>query len=132
MTTASPSEFLTFMRYAVVRSSVRRQAIHPRPRASIPSLAASRPLHSSSRLFASDKFASDKDTDHATRKSDQKDVQSEGVGKAQKSRAEGGTDTTTSQKDTSGSAAKAKQEHPEAPDTIGMQDERGDRGAYSG
>lgn len=31
--------------------------------------------------------------------------------------------------DSSGGAKKAKKEFPEAPDTIGMQDERGGRGA---
>lgn len=34
----------------------------------------------------------------------------------------------TERKDSAGGAAKAKKEFPEAPDTIGMQDERGGRG----
>jgi hypothetical protein len=34
----------------------------------------------------------------------------------------------TEGKDSAGGAAKAKKEFPEAPDTIGMQDERGGRG----
>lgn len=41
------------------------------------------------------------------------------------SRAVGGADTTTAQKDTSNQKEKIKQEHPEAPDSIGFQDERG-------
>ena len=48
-----------------------------------------------------------------------------------RAQAAGGADTTTSQSDSTGSAQKAKKEHPEAPDTaIGMQDERGGKGAY--
>lgn len=36
----------------------------------------------------------------------------------------------TEEKDSAGSVSKAKKEHPEAPDpAIGMQDERGGRGA---
>lgn len=35
----------------------------------------------------------------------------------------------TEERDSRGAAAKTKKEFPEAPDTIGMQDERGGRGA---
>lgn len=51
-----------------------------------------------------------------------------------RARAVGGTDTTTSQSDSTDSAKKAKQEHPEAADNagIGMQDERGAKGAHKG
>ena len=45
-----------------------------------------------------------------------------------KSRDEGGT--ATQRRDANNSTAKAKQENPEAPDVvIGMQDERGGKGA---
>ncbi|KAF2028821.1 hypothetical protein EK21DRAFT_69002 [Setomelanomma holmii] len=41
----------------------------------------------------------------------------------------GGTGgSATERKDSAGGAAKAKKDFPEAPDTIGMQDERGGRG----
>jgi hypothetical protein len=45
---------------------------------------------------------------------------------ANKGSASGGN--ATEAKDSAGGAAKAKKEFPEAPDTIGMQDERGGRG----
>jgi hypothetical protein len=45
-----------------------------------------------------------------------------------KSRDEGGA--ATQEKDTNNATAKAKKDHPEAPDVvIGMQDERGGKGA---
>jgi hypothetical protein len=44
-------------------------------------------------------------------------------------KADGGADNATAQSDTTKSTAKAKKDHPEAPDTvIGMQDERGGKG----
>jgi hypothetical protein len=43
---------------------------------------------------------------------------------------EGGADNATARKDSQNSTAKAKKDHPEAPDVvIGMQDERGAKGA---
>jgi len=62
-------------------------------------------------------------------KEDRLDVESNNVGKGQSARASGGVDHATSQSDTRGATAKAKKDHPEAPDVIiGMQDERGQRG----
>ena len=40
-------------------------------------------------------------------------------------RAQGGADSTTAQRDTTKQKEKIKKENPEAPDTIGFQDERG-------
>jgi hypothetical protein len=48
---------------------------------------------------------------------------------ANKGSASGGH--ATEAKDSAGGAAKAKKEFPEAPDTIGMQDERGGRGGWT-
>jgi len=73
------------------------------------------------------------DKQHATTKKDKLDVQSEQVGKAQSAQSSGGVDNTTSESDSTNSTAKARKEHPEAPDTIiGMQDERGGKGAHNG
>jgi len=45
-------------------------------------------------------------------------------------KASGTGGNATGQNDNEGATAKAKKEHPEAPDTvIGMQDERGGKGA---
>lgn len=51
-----------------------------------------------------------------------------------RARSSGGQDTTTSQSDSTNSAKKAKEEFPEAADNagIGMQDERGAKGAHKG
>jgi len=46
-----------------------------------------------------------------------------------RSRAKGGHDSATSQSDVRKSTERAKQENPEAPVTIGMQDERGGKGS---
>nr|POE47808.1 putative tartrate dehydrogenase/decarboxylase ttuc [Quercus suber] len=57
-------------------------------------------------------------------------VQSEASASGRGSRSQDAGGSATRQKDERNSTAKAKQEHPEAPDTvIGMQDERGGKGA---
>jgi len=134
MTTASPSEFLTFMRHIAVRSSIRPQTYHARPRILIPAAqpAVVRSLHTSPKNF-SDGKSTDRtqqaSKQHATTKEDQLDVQSDSVGSGKGARAAGGEDNTTAQSDTTNSTAKAKKDHPEAPDVvIGMQDERGGKG----
>ncbi|TID18491.1 hypothetical protein E2P81_ATG06406 [Venturia nashicola] len=116
MASSTSSEFLVFMRHVVVRS---RTAIPPRHRQFSTS--------PSSQLGETDK-------QHATTKKDKLDIQSEQVGKGQEARSAGGQDTTTSQSDSTNSAKKAKEEFPEAADNagIGMQDERGAKGAHKG
>ncbi|PSN66529.1 hypothetical protein BS50DRAFT_456568, partial [Corynespora cassiicola Philippines] len=71
------------------------------------------------------------DDEHATRKRDRLNIQEDSVGAGMESahkHGEGGH--ATERKDSAGGVKKAKEEHPEAPDpAIGMQDERGGRGA---
>ncbi|KAK5115345.1 hypothetical protein LTR62_001545 [Meristemomyces frigidus] len=70
--------------------------------------------------------------EHALDKGNKKDpnIQSyeSSAGRAARANDSGGN--TTTQKDEQGATAQAKKEHPEAPDVvIGMQDERGGKGA---
>ncbi|KAF2005722.1 hypothetical protein P154DRAFT_518440 [Amniculicola lignicola CBS 123094] len=71
------------------------------------------------------------DSEHATSKAkhDANDIQSNSVKAGQKAVEAGKGGSATERKDSQGGVAKAKKEHPEAPDpAIGMQDERGGRG----
>lgn len=71
------------------------------------------------------------DKEHTTNKPSH-DVQAESSNKAQAA-ASDPNDTSsgaTSGKDTNNSNKKAKEEFPEAPDTIGMQDEKGGKGVH--
>ncbi|KAG9236229.1 hypothetical protein BJ875DRAFT_457131 [Amylocarpus encephaloides] len=65
-------------------------------------------------------------SEHAAREGDTHNLQHDAVkgGKAERAKGEGSGERATSERD-GGSAAKAREEFPEAPDTVGMQDERG-------
>ncbi|KAF2102559.1 hypothetical protein NA57DRAFT_71548 [Rhizodiscina lignyota] len=125
MTTPSPSEFLTFMR-TVSRpaSSCLRQSLSARPQ--IHQSIASRSFASASvRQATSDP----KQKEHVTTKNERLDVQSDSSAEAKASRTRGEGGSATTQSDERNSTAKAKKDHPEAPDVvIGMQDERGRKG----
>lgn len=70
------------------------------------------------------------DDKHTTRKDDGLDVQSNSVLQAKADRSADTGGHATEQRDSRNSTQKAKQEHPEAPGVvIGMQDERGGKGA---
>ncbi|KAG9676311.1 hypothetical protein KCU76_g16002, partial [Aureobasidium melanogenum] len=70
------------------------------------------------------------DSEHATNKKDKLDVQSANAAEGQKSKSRDEGGTATQRRDSNNSTAKAKQENPESPDVvIGMQDERGGKGA---
>ncbi|KAG9771264.1 hypothetical protein KCU95_g15710, partial [Aureobasidium melanogenum] len=70
------------------------------------------------------------DSEHATNKKDKLDVQSANAAEGQKSKSRDEGGTATQRRDSNDSTAKAKKDNPEAPDVvIGMQDERGGKGA---
>jgi hypothetical protein len=62
--------------------------------------------------------------EHPTREKDTDNVQHDAVKEGKEERAKGQGSRGTSE-ESGGSNKKAKEEFPEAPDTIGMQDERG-------
>ncbi|KAF2432358.1 hypothetical protein EJ08DRAFT_732448 [Tothia fuscella] len=118
MASSSPSEFLTFMRHISTRQNILRPRIPQR------SILQARPLHSTSRWQAG---KTDSDA-LSTESKDELDVQSSAAGKGKKAKAQGDSNAA-GQKDDQNATAKAKKDHPEAPDTvIGMQDERGGKG----
>ncbi|KAF2122706.1 hypothetical protein BDV96DRAFT_4596 [Lophiotrema nucula] len=140
----SPSEFLTFYRTVVVRSTLRRSLLQSRQ----PTLRPVQAFNNSQRQFSissatrkelstddsvkTDQYTGDKGSKHATNKEaegDHHDVQSSAIKEAKHSSNETGTGgNATEASDSAGGASKAKKEFPEAPDMIGMQDERGGRG----
>lgn len=65
--------------------------------------------------------------EHPNNETDKPNVQHDAVkeGKEERAKGEGSRGTSES---SGGSNQKAKEEFPEAPDTIGMQDERGQKG----
>ncbi|KAF2674809.1 hypothetical protein BT63DRAFT_435854 [Microthyrium microscopicum] len=65
---------------------------------------------------------------HMMEKDHSKDPQTLGKNRA-KSQQQAGEGGNAVQGDSQGATAKAKREHPEAPQVIGMQDERGGKGA---
>ncbi|KAF2502817.1 hypothetical protein BU16DRAFT_521480 [Lophium mytilinum] len=124
MAAPSPSEFLTFYRRIALSPTLRRPLTTTRP-------LATRPFTLSTRLQIDSSAKTDKfpDDEHATSKKDRLDVQSDSAHSGKNSKATGEGGTATEQSDSQGATAKAKKEHPEAPDTvIGMQDERGGKG----
>ncbi|KAF2014932.1 hypothetical protein BU24DRAFT_423849 [Aaosphaeria arxii CBS 175.79] len=133
MAQPSPSEFLTFYRRTTLSTSLRYATASTTSRS-----ATLRPVQATyARQFTltSRNLKSQYHEDeHATKKvkqGDAHDVQSSnakaGIDSAKKSGTGG---HATEQRDSAGGKAKAKREHPEAPDpAIGMQDERGGRGA---
>lgn len=147
---ASPSEFLTFYRRTARLSTLRQSRLVPAsPRRTFVSSTCR--YSSGGKLSTDDSVATEAypDSEHATDKKDKLDVQSANAAEGQKyplsslvhislvltrhfsrskSRDEGGT--ATQRRDANNSTSKAKKENPEAPDVvIGMQDERGGKGA---
>ncbi|KAL1619139.1 hypothetical protein SLS56_010227 [Neofusicoccum ribis] len=122
MSTPSPSEFLTFYRRITTHPSLRRGLTS--------SQTTIRPLSASVPRYGYGKpQKSNPDEQHTTNKTDKNDVQNDAVHKGQEAHATGTGGTATSRRDERNSTARAKQEHPEAPDVvIGMQDERGRKG----
>ncbi|KAF2758367.1 hypothetical protein EJ05DRAFT_510303 [Pseudovirgaria hyperparasitica] len=127
MTTPSPSDFLTLSRRVLVPLS-RTLAHH---HASY-SMIAPRSLHSI-RYYSSGKDSPGLGKEHVLDKSthDTHNIHSKASAEGQQDRNKqngtGGSATTGA--DQRNSTAKAKKDHPEAPDVIiGMQDERGAKG----
>jgi len=129
---ASPSEFLTFYRRTARLSTLRQSRIVPAalPRRTFVSSAC---RYSSGGKLSTDDYVANEaypDGEHATDKKDKLDVQSANAAEGQKAKANDQGGTATQRRDSNNSTAQAKKEHPEAPDTvIGMQDERGGKGA---
>ncbi|KAL1618482.1 hypothetical protein SLS54_007210 [Diplodia seriata] len=123
MATPSPSEFLTFYRHLTTHPALRRGL-------AASATQTSRPLSTSIPRWGYGK--SDKafpDEKHTTEKTERADVQSENSQAGMESHATGTGGSATSRRDERSSTARAKKEHPEAPDVvIGMQDERGGKG----
>ncbi|THV88151.1 hypothetical protein D6D29_00182 [Aureobasidium pullulans] len=128
---ASPSEFLTFYRRTARLTSLRQSRIVPAsPRRTFVSSTCR--YSSGGKLSTDDSVATEAypDSEHATDKKDKLDIQSDTAVKGQESKSRGEGGTATQRRDANNSTAKAKQENPEAPDVvIGMQDERGGKGA---
>ncbi|KAF2140609.1 uncharacterized protein K452DRAFT_359650 [Aplosporella prunicola CBS 121167] len=135
MAAPSPSEFLTFYRRLATHPTLRRGFASPattttttttrRAFSAAPArLGFGKPSTDSS--VKTDQYPDDK---HTTNKSDELDVQNQSSSAGKASHASGTGGGATSRRDERGSTAKAKKEHPEAPDVvIGMQDERGGKG----
>ncbi|KAF2451931.1 hypothetical protein P171DRAFT_426358 [Karstenula rhodostoma CBS 690.94] len=133
---SSPLEFLSFYRRAATSTSrMLRSVQHPATRSF--AISATRRKDG---VDADQKAKTDKhrDTEHSVDKAhkatgDTYDVQSsnakDGMDSAKTSGTGSSGGTATERKDTTGSQAQAKKDFPEAPDLIGMQDERGGRGA---
>ncbi|KAK4507887.1 hypothetical protein PRZ48_001622 [Zasmidium cellare] len=121
MASSSPSEFLTFYRRLATSSTLRYSTV---------SRATTRPFSSSIRQLEkqNDLGGPKENKSHALEKEYEPNVQTEQTKKGREHRAndEGGPATT--QKDPNNAAKKAKEEFPEAPTTIGFQDERGGKG----
>ncbi|THW04384.1 hypothetical protein D6C98_00379 [Aureobasidium pullulans] len=127
----SPSEFLIFYRRTARLTSLRQSRIVPAsPRRTFVSSTCR--YSSGGKLSTDDSVATEAypDSEHATDKKDKLDIQSDTAAKGQESKSRGEGGTATQRRDANNSTAKAKQENPEAPDVvIGMQDERGGKGA---
>ncbi|KAF3009771.1 hypothetical protein E8E13_009740 [Curvularia kusanoi] len=77
-----------------------------------------------------DMLPDDEHSVNKAKKGDKNDIQTSNLADGLESKKSGKGGHATEQKDSAGGKAKAKQEFPEAPDpAIGMQDERGGRGA---
>ncbi|KAF2721920.1 hypothetical protein K431DRAFT_284369 [Polychaeton citri CBS 116435] len=123
--TTSPSEFLLFYRRVITspvpRSLAKRASIRGSQTRS------SRGLHQS--LYARQQKGNGTEQTHTLDRDDRTNIQVEQSQRGRESRAEGDGGTATTQKDDRSNTARAKKEHPEAPDVvIGMQDERGTKG----
>ncbi|KAF2686695.1 hypothetical protein K458DRAFT_416050 [Lentithecium fluviatile CBS 122367] len=122
---ASPSRFLASFRGAALPSTRVLQASIRTPSTVSHSVS----LSTNSKT-TTDQYPDDKHSTSKVKKGDDLDIQSSnakaGMDSA-KNNSSGGNATEGS--DSAGGVAKAKREHPEAPDpAIGMQDERGGRG----
>ncbi|KAG9515074.1 hypothetical protein KCU71_g10899, partial [Aureobasidium melanogenum] len=128
---ASPSEFLTFYRRTARLSTLRQSRLVPAsPRRTFVSSTCR--YSSGGKLSTDDSVATEAypDSEHATDKKDKLDVQSANAAEGQKSKSRDEGGTATQRRDANNSTSKAKKENPEAPDVvIGMQDERGGKGA---
>ncbi|CAI6332422.1 unnamed protein product [Periconia digitata] len=131
---ASPSEFLTFYRRAVLSSSSSSRVLRSAARTSAPlrQFGASTQCYkenlSTDSSAKTDQFPDDEHTVNKVSKGDTLDIRSSNTKDAIKSQGKSGGHATEG-RDSAGGVAKAKREHPEAPDpAIGMQDERGGRG----
>ncbi|CAD0097041.1 unnamed protein product [Aureobasidium vineae] len=128
---ASPSEFLTFYRRTARLSTLRQSRLVPAsPRRTFVSSTCR--YSSGGKLSTDDSVATEAypDSEHATNKKDKLDVQSANAAEGQKAKSHDEGGTATQHRDSNNSTAKAKKENPEAPDVvIGMQDERGGKGA---
>ncbi|KAF1962143.1 hypothetical protein CC80DRAFT_531110 [Byssothecium circinans] len=127
---SSPSEFLTFYRRSASISSQLLRASTNTP-TRLPRSSIRHFTLSSRALAAANEDTKAKDQESASKKEDRLDVQSANAKNAMDSAHASGTGGhATEGKDSAGGKSKAKKEHPEAPDpAIGMQDERGGRGA---
>ncbi|KAK3672412.1 hypothetical protein LTR78_007719 [Recurvomyces mirabilis] len=140
MTTPSPSEFLTFSHRLTTSLLYRSRPVSRLPIRQFTASTVSR-ADTGSGNIVSDKGTqqapkSGNETggsrEHALDKGNKNDpnIQSyeSSAGRAERANDSGGN--TTRQKDERNSTEKAKKDHPEAPDVvIGMQDERGGKGA---
>ncbi|KAF7185062.1 hypothetical protein HII31_13685 [Pseudocercospora fuligena] len=125
MAQSSPSEFLTFYRRAL-RASHRvasRSIQTTRPFSQ--SIIASRPASNPDKKH--DVGSEDKNKKHVLDKGHDPNVQTEQSQKGKEHRATDSGGVATQQK-SGGAHEKAKKEFPEAPTTIGFQDERGGKG----
>lgn len=124
---SSPSEFLTFYRRAVISTPRILRVAQLNARPAVRTFAASSRRGDKSTI-------TEKSNEHSTdkaKKGNDYDVGSSNVKAGMDSTHKSGSGGhATERKDSAGAKAKAKKEFPEAPDpAIGMQDERGGRGA---
>ncbi|KAG9761921.1 hypothetical protein KCU75_g10312, partial [Aureobasidium melanogenum] len=122
---------LTFYRRTARLSTLRQSRLVPAsPRRTFVSSTCR--YSSGGKLSTDDSVATEAypDSEHATNKKDKLDVQSANAAEGQKSKSRDEGGTATQRRDSNNSTSKAKKENPESPDVvIGMQDERGGKGA---
>ncbi|KAK4993451.1 hypothetical protein LTR50_000381 [Elasticomyces elasticus] len=131
MASSSPINFLTISRRLVAHRTLYRP-ISARPAALRPFGTSINRYSSGGKLSTDDSVTTTKmpDDKHTTNKKDTLDVQSDSSSKGMQAKSNQTGGSATSESDSQNSTAKAKKEHPEAPDVvIGMQDERGGKGA---
>merc|ERR1712137_456967 len=120
ITQTTMSSFLTLSRRALV-APTRNTLLKP--------LAAAQPFSTTiSRNASGETEGKNPDSTHATRNKDQLDVQSANSKEAREDRKKDVGGNATREKDEVNSKSKAKQEFPESPVQIGMEDERGGKG----
>ncbi|EMC99341.1 hypothetical protein BAUCODRAFT_31657 [Baudoinia panamericana UAMH 10762] len=140
MTSPSPSEFLTFYRRLTATQCLRHRKLAQLPRrqfavSSIQRASTSNPNAVTDSGTQHDTGAGEGEgasREHAVDKGNKKDpnLQSYEATRARDAKAEDTGGQAVRQADERNSTARAKKDHPEAPDVvIGMQDERGGKGA---